>query len=164
MPKNPRTRITFGSEAMRLQQTDKDRESRSSFFLATRMPFLNFDKQSLHGSLSIMWAPDSQKKSRSVDIRQSFLGFFPALSYSYTHLFRYNLSWGAGLWYSTTKASIQATQEERNTSLGCLFQKLSLDYAFNDWIETAIHTSIYYRYERALLDWSYGLSFNINLN
>ncbi|NRA44352.1 MAG: hypothetical protein HRU09_05285 [Oligoflexales bacterium] len=163
MPKDPRTRVTFGSEAIRIQETDKDRESRSNYFLGSRTPLMVLDRQSVYGNLYLMYAPDNQAKSRSVDIRQSFLGIFPAISYSFTHLFRYNLTIGSGLWRSTTNSSIQTETEERSVNVGCVFQKISLDYAFNSWIETAIHSSLYYRYERSLLDWSYGISLNINL-
>lgn len=163
MPSTARTRITIGTEAMRLQQADKDRESRANFFLSARTPLKEFNNHSLYGGLFIMSAPDSQSKSRSVDIKQSYLGNFASLSYSYVYLFRYNLTLGGGFLRSTTKSYIQEQSEERSINLGCIFQKMSLDYAFNDWVETSIHTSIYYRYERTLIDWSYGISLNINL-
>ena len=164
MPTNPRTRVSLGSEAIRLQQADKDRESRASYFLSARMPFKVFKRHKLYGGLYLMSSPDNKTKSRSVDIRQSYLGSFASVSYSYVYLFRYNLTAGGGLLRGTTISSIQGSSEERSINLGCAFQKISLDYAFNDWVEVATHISIYYRYERSLIDWSYGLSFNVNLN
>lgn len=164
MADQARTRLSLGSEVMRLQQPDKDRESRFNYSLSARTPLKSINKHRFHGELFLMSVPDNEPRPRSVDIRQNYLGGFVAISYSFVYLFRYNLSIGNGIWRATTKSNIQSQAEERSIYIGSTLQKISLDYAFNDWIEASIQTTTYYRYEHKKLDWAYGLSVNINLD
>lgn len=160
IPQEPKTNIRFGLDSLRIQTPGKDRRARRNYSLSYNEYFNEFIRFELLGMIAL----DTEKKSRSVDIRQDYYGLFPGASLVYHNLFRYSTTIGLGLWHQQTTSKIINDSEWHSTYSFALLNRYNMDYAITEAIELGLYLGFYYRFEYDMLDWSYGLSINYNLD
>ena len=160
MPQEPRPGIHFLYDNLRLQRPTRAFEGRAAYNLSGHLPV---GSPWLRADLWLILAPDSIKKSRSVDIRQHYYGGFSGVSFTYVYLFRYCISMAPGVWQQVTKGEVLNETFRHSKNVGALLIRSSLDYAPSSLIELSLTLSLFRRQSLNLWDWSYGFGINFNI-
>lgn len=106
--------------------------------------------------------PDLEKRSGSVDIRQSFYSLNASIDFSFSYLFRYAVFTGGGVLWSATKWEVFDTKNSYNDFSRLANLGFMVDYAISQGWEIGWILQTQFRTPSKKMDWrqGFGLIYN----
>lgn len=143
-----------GLDFLYVQGPTKEHNERLSYFATYRRKIISHVRAD--GFLFV--SPETDKQTSDVQVAESFYTLAPAVSLTYSYLFRYVATAGPMLTMGSSTYNLKGKEESFSFWDYGLLNRYSLEYAFGHTFEMALTIGHQYRMVDAKWDYMFGLS------
>jgi hypothetical protein len=151
--------IRFGVNSIAVQGPALDRITRTGYAVEYLFPIT--DGLRIGGLIQL--APDTEAKSKRLDVAENTTSFGPSLELSYPFLFRYALQVVPTYIISNTEITLDSQSESLSHSQFGLMAVGRIQYVIHPIVEAGLFAGVLSRFSDEKTDWLYGLEIAVNI-